>query len=880
MRLVARVVTLLVVPVLVLGLLLSPIVDNVSAEYIPGKGWKYRGDISLGGEVLVADAWVIEDDDTYRMWYTRLRLDESYGAIADRITSLNGPAIADAFINMDLGGLLNQLAGLSASDAAELWAFLDSITTVIGYATSPDGVNWTVENNEVLASGGSLHNGIGAPCVILDSGTYKMWYSRLETDWTTGAQLATILDDLDNPDPNVQQAAIETFLSQVRSVIGYATSADLITWTVQDNQVFPAADGDIFDSAGAPSVILDDTTYKMWYTGAKSDLTLAEIAAVLTDTDSFDLSAALNLLNGTTSFIGYATSTDGQVWTDSGEVLSGDGPIWESIGDPCVVKVTDSYEMWFSRATTDLTISDIVTLLTEISGLDLSGLWDELDNNGIEAFLTAYLAKDLTTINSLISNTSSVIAYAISDDGTTWAVEETDLTGISSNLWSSVGAPCVIGDGTNYTMWFTEGIGTLDFQSLFDLIFGAKSTIAWATHPPPSGGGGFLPPPPLPPGINYVANIVDTEGYFIKEFIALSDDGLASLTLPEGTQALKEDGDPISVITMVTMDPQPDPPTDNSVIGLVYDFDPDGATFDPPITITITYDPATLPEGVEEENLTIAMWDEDTGTWTKLPSTVDTENKTVSAQIDHFTGFAILAAHAPAAFEVSKLSITPGQVETGQVVTIAVTLSNSGDLSGTYQLELFIVGVVTEVREVTLGGGESTVVYFEVIRSAARSYTVSVGGFTGIFIVEEGEVIEPPEPEPEPEADIVTNELSATAAVIVGETVTIDVVVANRGEGEGSYEVILLIDGNVIESRTVTLAGNSEQTVTFTTIAATTGLHTVDVDDLSTIFVVSKKAEIPEEPSHLNWWFIGGIIGGCAVLTAAATIFLLRRRMA
>ncbi len=42
----------------------------------------------------------------------------------------------------------------------------------------------------------------------------------------------------------------------------------------------------------------------------------------------------------------------------------------------------------------------------------------------------------------------------------------------------------------------------------------------------------------------------------------------------------------------------PTPPEDFSVIGLVYDFGPNGATFDPPITLTITYDPALIPEGL------------------------------------------------------------------------------------------------------------------------------------------------------------------------------------------------------------------------------------------------------------------------------------------
>ena len=172
MRLVAKLVMVVAVPALVLGLLLSPIADTVSADYVPGTGWtKYIGDLDLDDEVLVADAWVIYDAGTFRMWYTRLRLDETYADIANRITALSGPGIADAFVNMELDTLLNLLGGLSATDVMDL---LDSVTTVIGYATSTNGIDWTIENNEVLVGGGSLHNGVGAPCVIKDGTTYKM----------------------------------------------------------------------------------------------------------------------------------------------------------------------------------------------------------------------------------------------------------------------------------------------------------------------------------------------------------------------------------------------------------------------------------------------------------------------------------------------------------------------------------------------------------------------------------------------------------------------------------------------------------------------------------------------------------------------------------
>jgi hypothetical protein len=626
----------------------------------------------------------------------------------------------------------------------------------------------------------------------------------------------------------------------------------------------------------------------MWYTGVKSEFnTVADMVDVLmADPANFDINVAIDLLDGSASVIGYATSANGIAWTDvDNSVVSGSGPLWESVGDPCVVKANGTYEMWYTRGTTDLVTDDFDDILDAIMALNLSDLWDILDDTGISDFLTAYLAKNLTTINGFISNTSSVIAYSTSDDAVTWTVQdESDLIGSSTNLWSSVAAPCVIGDGVNYKIWFTKGIGTLDFQSLFDLIFGADCSIGLATYPPSGGGGGGGGG--APPGTTYFYEKVDSEGYFIARVVATSSDSLARVIIPDGIRGQNAYGNPLVYITIIEMEEPPASPPDHSFIGLVYNFGPEGATFEPPITLTIFYDPELIPEGVDEEDLTIAVWDEDTDTWIELDSVIDTDEHTISVQISGFSTYAVLVSYVPATFSILDISIAPGQVDINQTVEITATVSNSGTIPGTYQVELLINNEVEDVQGITLGGGESTTVSFEITKSVPGTYTVSIGGLTGSFTVNEAEEPEPEEPEPEEpepeaEANIVVNELLVTPPTPrVGDTVTISVLVVNSGDGEGSYEVVLYIDNKVADSETVTLAGNTEQTVTFTHIPETTGVHTVEVDDLSAIFAVLKQAEEPEEPSALNWWLIGGIIGCCVVATAIVAVFLLRRRFA
>src|SRR4030067_1707888 len=96
------------------------------------------------------------------------------------------------------------------------------------------------------------------------------------------------------------------------------------------------------------------------------------------------------------------------------------------------------------------------------------------------------------------------------------------------------------------------------------------------------------------------------------------------------------------------------------IIGSVYDIGPSGATFDPPINLTITYDEANLPAGATEENLAIAPWDG--SQWVELDgSQVNAASNTITAPVSHFSIFTVLAHSAPAAFVLSDFDISPAE---------------------------------------------------------------------------------------------------------------------------------------------------------------------------------------------------------------------------
>ena len=265
------------------------------------------------------------------------------------------------------------------------------------------------------------------------------------------------------------------------------------------------------------------------------------------------------------------------------------------------------------------------------------------------------------------------------------------------------------------------------------------------------GGGGGVPPAP-PPGTTDVRGKVSTAGVFLRSVTAISEDEQCALTIPEGTVGLTEELEPLTEITIIIVDEPPPPPEDAYVIGLAYDFGPDGATFDPPVTLTFSYDPADIPEAVAEEDLVIAYYDQATGGWVVLEGcVVDPAADTVTAPVAHLTAFrAMVFIPVPAAFSLSGLVLSPAEAEIGSPVTISAVVENTGGEKGTCEVTLKIDGTVEETKHLTLDPGASERVSFTTSRDVAGSYSVDVNELAGSFTVKEKPAPTAPPPEEVP----------------------------------------------------------------------------------------------------------------------------------
>ncbi|MBN2240877.1 MAG: hypothetical protein JW712_13985 [Dehalococcoidales bacterium] len=133
---------------------------------------------------------------------------------------------------------------------------------------------------------------------------------------------------------------------------------------------------------------------------------------------------------------------------------------------------------------------------------------------------------------------------------------------------------------------------------------------------------------------------IDSTGTVQAYTTLTTDEGKVSYRLTPNTKVLDSQGHALTRgFDAVSVENAPAPPEGADIV-FAYDMKPDGATFSPPVTLTMEYDEATLPEDTDENNLTLAYWNG--MEWVILNGTVDAENNKISAPVTHFTEFAVI----------------------------------------------------------------------------------------------------------------------------------------------------------------------------------------------------------------------------------------------
>ncbi len=260
------------------------LIDGSGSQPVPGD-WDGRS---------VAKAAVIRDNTVFKMWYdgTNLVGDVQVGLAA----SANGTSWAKSAANPVLSGTpgsWDEFAGerapfvIKEGGVFKMW-YESGEPRQLGYATSPDGVNWTkYPGNPILSPGpDGFDQEVVGHGAVLHEGVYKLWYHAMGDEGP---------------------------------IIAYATSPDGVSWTKQGPVLHPQGGGWDEFAVWGPSVLRYNGLYWMWYGGAGPQGPPA---------------------------IGVATSFDGINWTRTGTapVISEGNPI----GDPHVLLHGSIFKMWYT----------------------------------------------------------------------------------------------------------------------------------------------------------------------------------------------------------------------------------------------------------------------------------------------------------------------------------------------------------------------------------------------------------------------------------------------------------------------------------------------------------------------------------------------------
>lgn len=288
----------------------------------------------------------------------------------------------------------------------------------------------TYNSNPVLAAGtaGSWdESGVSSPAVIKES-PYAMWY----TGWDSSSYES----------------------------IGYATSHNGLDLTKHpNNPVLSSGAPGSWDDNGVynPHVIKGEGTYKMWYTGYSSTDTVFQI--------------------------GYATSSDGIIWTkdSNNPVLSaGTSGTWDAdgVGAATVIKDGTTYKMWYEGSDVQrwlrigyATSPDGINWTKDPNNPVISeGDWESFNEWGVAA---PSVVKDGATYHMLFigidANNLYSIGHAYSPDGSNWT-ESPDNPHFSrgyGDVWDSgdVGHPTLFKD---------------DNESVFKVFYRGQDESTWS----------------------------------------------------------------------------------------------------------------------------------------------------------------------------------------------------------------------------------------------------------------------------------------------------------------------------------------------------------------------------------------------------------------
>lgn len=173
------------------------------------------------------------------------------------------------------------------------------------------------------------------------------------------------------------------------------------------------------------------------------------------------------------------------------------------------------------------------------------------------------------------------------------------------------------------------------------------------------------------------------------------------------------------------------------------------------------------------------------------------------------------------------------QLIPGEDITISAEVSNNGDAMGAYNHTIIVNGEMKWSELVVLNPGEHKSLSHNLSFSEQGTYVIKVGDKTFTAVV--SAVL--------PARFEVSNLSISPSSVEVGKGSLISINVKNTGGESGSYEIVLKVNGEVIERKSVTLDPDQLVDVSFSFSPSSEGTYSIDVNGLTGNLAASKPPE-------------------------------------
>ncbi len=233
----------------------------------------------------------------------------------------------------------------------------------------------------------------------------------------------------------------------------------------------------------------------------------------------------------------------------------------------------------------------------------------------------------------------------------------------------------VNGVAAQETATFTSGGATA-----LDLTAAAAESTPTPTPTPGSGGGGsgggsggsgssqgpgseftYNPDAPAAPEVftGRGSLTTSTAGVVLAPVTVKTGDETGAVTIPEGTTARDGAGNPLGEVTCSEVAPAEVPPAPpGTTVAIALSCGPAGATFDPPAVLTYTLSTEEWERVGDGAILSVMWYNPEAGGWQEIPAMVDPVTRTITAEVDHFSIYAL-------AWTVPATTVAAGAEGTG-----------------------------------------------------------------------------------------------------------------------------------------------------------------------------------------------------------------------